>query len=480
MANPLDFLTNMTPEQNQALLAAGSQILMRAAPGRQPFSFGQAMGVGGVAFQESMADQQERGERTREREMATLVRGAQLEEMIRKRQHSQKVGDFWAGQGGAAVAMPTPTERSSMSTSEAASTNGVPPAEALAQAGVGPAAAPSMIGYFHQFMQEARQLRAADLHEEADAREKLAAHFRPRADWKTVKGENGEVVNAAYFDDGTRGPADNYKVAEKLVFRDTGPRTEGLNPFTGDVESSLENGVSPDTAARIAAQRERTAFDREALNTHKRTVGRLTYNEAVGGFIVPPSPENPAGAIIPLQGAPGPKLTEFQGKSAAFGLRAQEADKILTDLQGDYSPAAINSKATVSEWPIVGGALGAATNKFALTDNDQKAEQAQRDFINANLRQESGAAIMMDEFDNARKQYFPQPGDSDAVIAQKARNRKLAIQGLNSNAGPGRMTAPPADIPAGAISMLRSNPSLAPEFDAKFGAGAAASILRTR
>jgi len=35
------------------------------------------------------------------------------------------------------------------------------------------------------------------------------------------------------------------------------------------------------------------------------------------------------------------------------------------------------------------------------------------------LRKESGAAIAASEFDNAEKQYFPQPGDSDQVISQK-------------------------------------------------------------
>ncbi|MNY33828.1 hypothetical protein D3C86_1681260 [compost metagenome] len=60
------------------------------------------------------------------------------------------------------------------------------------------------------------------------------------------------------------------------------------------------------------------------------------------------------------------------------------------------------------------------------------------------LRQESGASIAPSEFDNARKQYFPQPGDSDKVIAQKARNREIAIQGLQNNAGKAAYKPAPA------------------------------------
>jgi hypothetical protein len=143
-------------------------------------------------------------------------------------------------------------------------------------------------------------------------------------------------------------------------------------------------------------------------------------------------PGGPADPNAAKRAAP----TEFQGKAGMFGNRAQEADRIITDLEGKYSPGGINTKQALGHTPLVGGGLEAMGN-MALSDESQKAEQAQRDFVNAVLRLESGAAISQGEFDNARKQYFRQPGDAPAVVAQKAQNRKTAIQGLISNARPG-------------------------------------------
>lgn len=142
-----------------------------------------------------------------------------------------------------------------------------------------------------------------------------------------------------------------------------------------------------------------------------------------------------------LKAAEGKAPTEFQSKAAMFGARAEEADRILSGL--DYSPAALSAKQAVSNVPLVGGVLGAAANVVTSPEN-QRAEQAQRDFINAVLRQESGAVIADSEFDNARKQYFPQPGDSKEVIEQKARNRRTAIEGLKRGAGKAAYSAKPS------------------------------------
>lgn len=168
----------------------------------------------------------------------------------------------------------------------------------------------------------------------------------------------------------------------------------------------------------------------DARSREANSIGRVPagYRQKADGTLefIPGGPADPNAA---KKAAP----TEFQGKAAMFGARAQEADRIITELGGKFSPAGINVKQAMGQTPLIGGALEAGGN-LVLSDASQKAEQAQRDFVNAVLRLESGAAIANTEFDNAKKQYFPQPGDAPAVIQQKAQNRKLAIQGLMNNA----------------------------------------------
>lgn len=171
--------------------------------------------------------------------------------------------------------------------------------------------------------------------------------------------------------------------------------------------------------------------DARAKETNAQGKVPAGYRQKPDGSLefIPGGPADPNAA---KRAAP----TEFQGKAAMFGTRAQEADRIISSLEGQYSPAGINTKQALGRTPLVGGALEAGAN-MALSNGSQKAEQAQRDFVNAVLRLESGAAISQGEFENARRQYFPQPGDSPAVIQQKAANRKTAIHGLLNNARPG-------------------------------------------
>lgn len=123
-----------------------------------------------------------------------------------------------------------------------------------------------------------------------------------------------------------------------------------------------------------------------------------------------------------------------QSDAYTYSTRMESADKIINDLEGKYDPFSINIKTSGKTALIPGGET--AANKFLLSPNDQKAEQAQRNFINAVLRRESGATIQPSEFDSANQQYFPQPGDSKEVLDQKRANRREAIEGLKRAAGP--------------------------------------------
>ena len=128
--------------------------------------------------------------------------------------------------------------------------------------------------------------------------------------------------------------------------------------------------------------------------------------------------------------APKP-LTEYQGKSLGFGLRAEDANSNLEKVGTGYSQLAIDAARKVEDVPGVG------TGAYALLSPESKqAMQAQRNFINAVLRQESGAAIAPSEFTNAQKQYFPQPGDDKETLKQKSDNRKRAISNFKASAGP--------------------------------------------
>lgn len=186
------------------------------------------------------------------------------------------------------------------------------------------------------------------------------------------------------------------------------------------------NSLPPNDPARAmyqAAIRKETYIapreDNQPLVAVLNAQGQPTYvprNQAVGQ-----APYNPNQA----------KMTETQSNANLFGTRAAESNKILQRLEGKYSPAGIQFQES-----MVGSLPGVSyvANK-ALSPETQQAAQAQRDFVTAILRKESGAAISASEFDNARKQYFDQPGDSAQVKTQKAKNRQTAIQGIQAAAG---------------------------------------------
>jgi hypothetical protein len=146
----------------------------------------------------------------------------------------------------------------------------------------------------------------------------------------------------------------------------------------------------------------------------------------------------------------GAKLTETQGNATGFGLRAKEANQIVTGLEnkGITIPGktATIASGVAGMTPFVGEKYSEATKslfnvlpEFAggLSPEQQQNAQARKNFVSAVLRKESGAAISPQEYANEERKYFPQLGDSAAVIKQKQESRESAIRALEVQAGPG-------------------------------------------
>jgi hypothetical protein len=124
--------------------------------------------------------------------------------------------------------------------------------------------------------------------------------------------------------------------------------------------------------------------------------------------------------------------TQAQETVAGYASRLTQSNQIINDL----------SSKIANKNPLA-YAAGGMLPSFLQGAERQQYDQATRNFVNAVLRQESGAAISPTEFDSAQKQYFPQPGDSAQVIAQKSANRDLVTRNF-INASGNAYEAPPS------------------------------------
>jgi hypothetical protein len=141
-------------------------------------------------------------------------------------------------------------------------------------------------------------------------------------------------------------------------------------------------------------------------------------------------------------------LTETQSNATAFGMRMLDSNKIINELEdkGVTDTGIFRSivSGTLGITPLIGEKLedktAAAMNVLPTflggpSAEQQQVDQARRNFVTANLRKESGAAISPAEFATEEKKYFPQLGDAPAVIKQKRDARELAIKAMNIQSG---------------------------------------------
>jgi len=193
------------------------------------------------------------------------------------------------------------------------------------------------------------------------------------------------------------------------------------------------NNLPPDSPLRsvydAAISKETTRAPAPVTNVYGTSVERGIDEQGNPVFFQTTKTGGAPSIVKGVKPAPTP-MNEGQAKAAGFADRLVEASPML-----DTTPPSVGTS-ILSDLP--GG-------NFALTPEQQSFLQAERNFINAVLRRESGAVISDEEFSNARKQYIPQPGDSAKVLEQKRRNRETVQRSFMRDAGPSYQ--PVIDLP---------------------------------
>ena len=271
----------------------------------------------------------------------------------------------------------------------------------------------------------------------------------------------------------------------------------------GDPNRKIYDQAIADVGATARVAQQRLAFDQSKfawekanpgfelketedgsiVGVNKRTL--QAFPVTTGGAMAPASgaPAGggiPTGRTAPVEGTPvtgtplkgkATALTESQGNATAYGMRMLESQKLLTDLEnkdvvsGGRIKGAVQGTLT-SLVPYLGENLaqgaGAIMNTLPTfaggpSEEQQMYQQAKTNFITAVLRKESGAAIGQNEFNTEEKKYFPQAGDTPAVLKQKQKSRDLAIEAMKIQAGPGAKNIKPSaesNAPSATLSVV--------------------------
>lgn len=242
----------------------------------------------------------------------------------------------------------------------------------------------------------------------------------------------------------------------KIEMKDVGGKIMAVdvNPVTNPAikGTSLDKTPSPEAALTDKRTREAQAETRRANLERERQAGEAAERadwqyDADRGLLV----NKRTGATKPVtaEGAPvsnDAKVSDVERTAAGYANRMTASAEIMRGLEakGVGKPEASEVAAGLTP----GKEARKIAQNVARSPDRQQFHQAQEDWVRAKLRKESGAVIADEEMDREIRTYFPQVGDSAAVIKQKADARRVAEEAMVKSAGRAQVTRPQGEIKA--------------------------------
>jgi len=489
-----DFLT---PEQRAAiqqrgLLSAASALLQAGGPSRTPTSLGQALGAAFEAGQTGT-------EKAQQSALTQLLTRQKLEEARRGQELQRQIGDILAPGATAPVA------GGEITAAEALAAPGMaagPTAERAALIGQPRPAAPAMSAnemraqqYLRVADEYARAGRAEDAKRFAEIAERLmpkpqevvgepiqtatgwvqrtkaggfiqlpkdfepVVKVKPIGEPLTVTDQkSGNQILVQRYDDNTIKPLEGFGPKRDVVLQNVDGRVVAIDKTAVAAGATFGTGISPVDQARLDMEKQRLDMERRRLGISEAEFARNAYDRvetAQGIMYVPKRPGAPVIPIMdaagkPIMGAGGGKPTEGELNAAGFAQRMERAGGIISTLPASAQTGI--ASAAAGTIPFVGG----VSQRLVQSAEQQQYKQAADDWIRAKLRKESGAVIGKEEMDQEYITYFPQVGDSQSVIAQKAEARRVATEAMRTSAGRAYQPYTPPPPPAAPKEGLES------------------------
>jgi hypothetical protein len=291
--------------------------------------------------------------------------------------------------------------------------------------------------------------------------------------------------------------------SQKAMAGETTTLAEGanlvrVNPFTNKVETIAQGAPKREPVPSAIAEynlAKSQGFEGNFLDFEKSKKG-FTYQDAGNAIIqldatgkevsrIPKgrAPEGPVSfqaietdqglmafnpktmQMTPVVGKDGQPLTksgkptEGETNAAGFASRMVAAESITSKLATGNAPKF--GEAITSVIPLIGKAIPEVIPQAVggLSPERRQYLQAANNFIRANLRKESGAAIGADEWTAEFINYFPQYNDDEQTIKQKAIFRNILTQNMIGSAGKS-FKAPSMTVPTSMTDTYGLNPRL--------------------
>jgi hypothetical protein len=424
--------------RQQGALSAAAALLQAAGPSTTRSSLGQALGS---AFAAGQAGTQ----KAQESALTQMLTRQKLDEARRAQGLQKSIADILTG-----GTVPTaPAAGGTVTAEEALAAPGMPVGPTVERAALigqpRPAApAPELSANevkARQYRQIADVYTAAGKGEEAKRFMDIAENLAPSR--QKVQGQPFEVTDAQgkpvmvqQFEDGSVRTLPGFGPRREVVLQTVDGKVQAIDKSKLAGGETYGTGMSPAERERLNIEREQLRIAQQRLGLSQAEFNRGAYDRvetAQGIMYVPKTPGFQAIPVTDAQGKPlmgsGGKPTEGESNAAGFAQRMERADMIISRLPPAATPGPVT--ATAGAIPLVGG----IAQRIAESPEQQQYRQAANDWIRAKLRKESGAAIGVDEMQREFETYFPQVGDEPATIAQKARARAVATQGMARSAG---------------------------------------------